>query len=90
MLVAGDDVGVLQVRKENLGLGGLAALAGPDLDDLDRAETQRPSGSRGALGVVGGEGGFGSTTQPADGQQRDFQFAALMWLESTDQIFSML
>ena len=90
MLVAGNDVGVLQLGKQGLGLGGLAGLSGLDLDDLDRTQPQRPARSRRALGVVGGQGGGGIAPEPPDRQQDDFQLAALMWLESTDQIFSML
>ena len=90
MLVAGNDVGVLQVGQEDLGLGGLAGLFGLDLEDLDRTQPQRPAGSGGALGVVDGQGGGGIAPEPPDRQQDDPQLAALMWLESTDQIFSML
>jgi hypothetical protein len=90
VLVAGNDVGVLQVGDEDLGLGRLARFAGLDLDNLDGAKTQRPTGSGGALGIVDGQTGLRGPAEPADGQQCDFQFAALMWLESTAQIFSML
>lgn len=90
MLVAGNDVGVFQMRKKDLGLGGLAGFAGLDLDDLDRTQAQRTATGRRALGVVGGQGGGGITPEPPDRQQGDLQLAALMWLESTDQIFSML
>jgi hypothetical protein len=90
VLVAGNDVGVLQVGEEDLGLGGLAGFPGLDLEDLDRTQPQRPAGSGGALGVVGGQGGGGIAPEPPDRQQDDLQLAALMWLESTDQIFSML
>ena len=90
MLVAGNDVGVLEVGEQDLGLGGLAGLLRLDFDDLDGTQTQRPARSRRALGVVGGQGGGGIAPEPPDRQQDDPQLAALMWLESTDQIFSML
>ncbi len=90
VLVAGYDVGVLEVGDQDFGLGGLAGFAGLDLEDLDRTQTQRPARSRRALGVVGGQGGRRVSPQPPDRQQGDLQLAALMWLESTDQIFSML
>lgn len=90
MLVARNDMGVLEMGENDLGLGRLAGLASLDLDNLDRAKTQRPARSGGPLGVIDGQGGFRRSPQPTDGQQRDLQFAALMWLESTDQIFSML
>lgn len=90
MLVAGNDMSILEMGQEDFGLGGLAGLARLDLGDLDRAEAQRPAGSGGALGVVGGQGSGGVPPQPPDRQQGDLQLAALIWLLSTDQIFSML
>jgi hypothetical protein len=40
VLVAGDDVRVLQVFEEQFALGRLAGLAAFQLDQLDRAEAQ--------------------------------------------------
>jgi len=43
VLVATDDMGVLQVLEQQLALGGLAGLPALKLDDLDGAEAQRPA-----------------------------------------------
>jgi len=90
MLIAGDDMGVFQMGRQNLGLGGLARLSGLNLDHLDGTQAQGATGSGGALDIVGGQGGLRGPSQSSDSQQRYLQLAALMWLESTDQIFSML
>jgi hypothetical protein len=90
MLIAGDDMGVLQMGGQDLGLGGLARFAGLYLDHLDGTQAQGATGSGGALDIVGGQDGLRGPSQPSDSQQRYLQLAALMWLESTDQIFSML
>jgi hypothetical protein len=90
VLVAGDDVGVLQVRGQDLGLGGLARLSRLNLDDLDRPQAQGPAGGGGAFGIVAGQLRLGGAAQPADAQQRNLQLAVARVGGSTDQIFSML
>jgi hypothetical protein len=41
VLVAGDDVAVLELFEDELALGGLAGFPALQLDDLDRTETER-------------------------------------------------
>lgn len=68
VLVAGDDVGVLQMRQQDFGLGGLAGFPRLDLDDLDGPKPQRPSGGGGALGVVAAERRLRRPAELADAQ----------------------
>jgi hypothetical protein len=90
VLVAGDDVGVLQMVEQQLAFGGLAGLPAFEFDDLDGAQAQGAAGGGGALGIVAGELGFSRAAEPADNQECEFQFATDRAGGSTDQIFSML
>ena len=90
VLVASDDVCVLQVLQEEFALGGLAGLSAFQLDDLDRPEPERASRGGGALGIVAGELGLGRAAQTADDEEGELQFATERAGGSTDQIFSML
>lgn len=90
VLVAGDDVAVLQVLEQQLALGGLAGLLALQFDDLDGADAQGPARGGGAFDVVAREAGLRGAAELGDGQEGDFQLAAARVGGSTDQIFSML
>ena len=91
VLVAGDDVGVVQVLRQQFALGALAGLSALEFDDFDGPQAQGAAGGRRPLGVVADEAGLGRAAQPRYSQQGDLQLAARCREgASTDQIFSML
>jgi len=90
VLVATDDVSVLEVVQQELALGGLTRLSAFQLEDLDRAEPERAARGGGALGVVAREVGLGRAAETADDEEGELQLATERAGGSTDQIFSML
>ena len=90
MLVAGDQVDAFgDGREDGLALGFLAGLAGLDLDQLDGREAERPASGLRARDIVERQRALWRPSEFTDRDQRDLQVEETMWLESTDQIFSI-
>jgi hypothetical protein len=77
VLVAGDDVGALKMRAQDLGLGGLAGLAGLHLDDVGRTQRQGAARRRGAGHVVQRHLRLDHAAELPDGE--DGEFHARPW-----------
>ena len=73
MFVAGDHVRIREVCFQGFGLGGLAGLAGFDLDDLHRPQAKGSPGGRGAGDVGLHELRLGAAGKAANRDDGDLQ-----------------